>query len=84
MCSPPLSCLGCCSSRLQTPLLRRGGEEARPGVSVSPQNMLKAAWKGINVSIRDLVPILLPWDGSRKPDGVGRNLELSAPSKKQL
>lgn len=65
-----MSRLGCYVSRLQIPSLRRG-EGA--GACVTSQDVLKAAWKGINVSIHYLVPILLPRNGSRKPDGIWRS-----------
>lgn len=44
---------GCYVSRLC-----RGGE----GACITSRDVLKAAWKGINVSVHNSVPILLPWN----------------------
>lgn len=68
-----VSHLGCYVSRLQILSLHRG-EGACTAVCLTSRDVLKAAWKGINVSVHYLVPILLPQNGSRQPDGVRRNL----------
>lgn len=38
-------------------------------MSVTPRDVPKAAWKGGSVSIHFSVPIFLPQNGSRKPEG---------------
>lgn len=63
----------CLSRPFQIPSLHLGGSGAHTGVCLTSWDVLKAAWKGIKISIHFSVPIFLPQNGSRKPDGVWRS-----------